>query len=469
MVFAEKLKLIMQLTQTTNSRLASAINVDPSLISRLRSGDRFISAKSDYLHQMADYFGSKCNDSFRSLTVLELIGGDFGEDIASALERWFLNDDMEPDCENITDFYQPELQRKKRKSVEKFTYFHGDKAIIQAFEFINELIEQSGNVKILKMLSNCTDGPGTVDFFDCCGESILGLAENGTEIIRVVPNFSNLICAVNDIFSSLSILEEGKLNSYYYHDFKEGMFNNMILVVPGIAALFSVSVGMGGVVPTIVTTDSAAISDFDRLFDEYVSHCTQGVKTEPHRHFENALQSFFSKKEDCCNIYDTLPFEWMPEELADSEKEKSFLNSTACSIKDILKTNTVTEIFPLLSPEDVIRGQARMFHNSDNERFYTAKEYSGHLSEIVMLLETEPNYNAVPIISNGEFKGNVLIKRNCGAIKLPRNESGSFGVIDHPSSVSALWQYFMSNTRFNVAERKIQTIEKIKSCIEALK
>ena len=50
----------MRLTSTTNSRLASAINVDPSLVSKLRSGVRSVSVKSDYLLPMSTYFGSKC-------------------------------------------------------------------------------------------------------------------------------------------------------------------------------------------------------------------------------------------------------------------------------------------------------------------------------------------------------------------------------------------------------------------------
>lgn len=40
MTFAEKLVFLMELTATSNKQLAEAVNVDPSLISRLRNARR---------------------------------------------------------------------------------------------------------------------------------------------------------------------------------------------------------------------------------------------------------------------------------------------------------------------------------------------------------------------------------------------------------------------------------------------
>lgn len=470
MVFAEKLKLIMQLTSTTNSRLAAAINVDPSLISRLKSGDRFISSKSDYLLLMAEYFGSKCNDSFKSLTMIELLGAEFGDDIVPALEKWFLDDSMEPASHEAERFLNlTQGTGRKKNTNEKYTYFHGENAIAEAIELVSELAGSKEKIRKVKILSNCKHGPDGMDLFDCCGSFLLSLAANGAEILRVVPNYTDLGRAVKDVFSWFPILEGGKLKSYYYNDFKEGILNNLVFVIPGVAVMISDSVGTGGVLPTIVSTDSAVISDYDKLFDEYISFCTQGVRSESNSFLADTITEFFSIRNDCCNVYGSLPFEWFPEEYLRNENERNFLRKVSSSVREIMETNTVTEIFPLLTPNEIMQGEALFLAGAEKRGVYSVKQYSAHLQNILKLLENEPNYNAFPMRFNEGFRDNVLIKRNYGAIKLPNSESSSFGIIDHPSSVSALWQYFMNDARFSRTFLRQRAIEEIRALAEELR
>lgn len=470
MVFAEKLKMIMQLTSTTNSRLAAAINVDPSLISRLKSGDRVISSKSDYLSLMAEYFGSKCNDSFKSLTMLELLGAEFGDDIVSALELWFLDDSMEPCSAEAARFLNLTQSAGKKRNIRgKYTYFHGDNAIAEAIEFVSTIAQEKENIKKVKILSNCKHGPDMVNLFDNCFDFLFSLVSRGTEILRVVPNYTDLGCAVKDVFSWFPILEDGKLKSYYYHDLKEGIYNNLVFVVPGVAVAISDSVGTGGVFPTIVSTDSAVISDYDRLFDEYISFCTQGVRSESNTFLMRTLTDFFATKEDCCNVFSSLPFEWLPESFLANEKEKICLRNVTSPVREMLKTNTVTEIFPLLTPNEIMQGEALFFAGAEKRKVYTVKQYSEHLLNILRLLETEQNYTAFPMHFNEGFRENVLIKRNFGAIKLPNPDNTAFGIIDHPSSVSALWQYFMNDARFNRTYLRKQAVDEIRMLAEELR
>lgn len=449
MVFAEKLKLIMQLTQTTNSRLAAAINVDPSLISRLKSGDRFVSSKSDYLSNMAEYFGSKCNDSFRSLTMLEILGAGFGEDIVFALERWFLDESIEPKKESISEFYSPLSGRKNKIRNEKYSYFHGTDAMSRAAGFINDLAEQNGKVKVIKMLSDCNNGRGSVDLLECCAETILSQAENGTEIIRVVPNFTDMQCAINDIFTGFSILEECRLECYYYHNFKEGVFNNRLLVIPDAAVMVSESVSENGVEPTIVITDKKAVGDYDKLFDEYISYCSHGIRTQPFGCLHEKLDLFFGECDDFCNIYGNLSFE----RTTDSGRK-----SVADFIGNILKTNNVTEIFSLIKPENL----------ADNSTSFYAAGYKEFLAETLELLENEANYNVVILPETDFVEGNIFIRRNGEAVYLPKKQRDTFGILNHPLSVNTLWQYFVHDVHCSREERKRKSIEEIKACIDLL-
>ncbi len=56
MYFPEKLRLLMELFKISNSQLARAVNVDASLISRWKSGQRRVSVSSPHLPALAHYF-----------------------------------------------------------------------------------------------------------------------------------------------------------------------------------------------------------------------------------------------------------------------------------------------------------------------------------------------------------------------------------------------------------------------------
>ncbi|MDW7661634.1 MAG: hypothetical protein SCL54_09485, partial [Bacillota bacterium] len=54
----DKLNLLMNFFEISNSKLARAISVDPSLISRWRTGDRVPSKSSNHFHALGCYFES---------------------------------------------------------------------------------------------------------------------------------------------------------------------------------------------------------------------------------------------------------------------------------------------------------------------------------------------------------------------------------------------------------------------------
>lgn len=476
-MFAEKLNFIMQLTATTNSRLAAAINVDPSLVSKLKSGVRTVSARSDYLLPMASYFGSKCNDSFRSLTLLEVIGADFGEDIVSALEKWFVDDEKNIDSQSTDSLFFRKIKNVKKDNAvkDKYVSFHGRNAGLEAVEFLKDIVINSENIKTVKILSNCSNGNGEFDLFSACRDFLEELIENETEVVRVLPDYSDLGRSVKDVFSWFPLLGKGKLKSYYFSGLRDSVFNNSMIVVSGVAAMFSESVG--GIGPTVVTTEKNAVADFEKMFDSYVSFCTQGSKSEFYTDKQKGkriIDDFFDAKEDCCNIFNSLPYEWTPcDLLAENGLKTELCAQRADKVRSLLKTNRVTEIFPVFSPQDVAQGKAVCYEESfknGKSIAYTCEQYSKHLEAVLSVLESEPNYNIVPMTFDEAFDYNICIKKNLCAIKLPEYSDGLCGVINHPLSVCAMWQYFMSRygSFDNYKDEKKQRIEQIKNLIAEL-
>lgn len=474
-IFAEKLNVLMRLTSTTNSRLATAINVDPSLISKLRSGARTVSVKSDYLLPMSAYFGSKCADSYRSLTLLELIGADFGGDMVSSLVRWFLDD------EKTVDLSYPEAmtsgnysgKKSKNRRKEKFYCFHGRDAVIEATELMKDIISASDNIRTVKILSDCSNKDSGTDLFLLCREFLSELAVKGTEIIRILPDYYSFNQSVNDVFAWLPMISQGKTKSFYFNGFRDRTANSLMLIVPGVAAMFSESVD--GIGPTFVTTEKTAVDDCSRMFDSYVSYCGEGSRTELYSESNNRksmVDGFIEIEDDLCCVFSSLPFEWIPEGLFSKSEAVSL--KYAGSLKNLMKTNTVTEIFPLHSPSEIVQGRAVCYAESffgGKNTVYTPELYSAHLEAIIRLLENEPNYRV--IISSYEETGDcgVFVKKKGGLIKLPENKNEHLSLITHQPSVNALWQYYMNGcgniTEFDYSRENI--VMRMKKLVAELK
>ena len=62
MEFSEKLSFLMKLCETTNKQLGEVLGLDPSQISRLRSGRRGMPGNGEYLQRISQFFAERCVD-----------------------------------------------------------------------------------------------------------------------------------------------------------------------------------------------------------------------------------------------------------------------------------------------------------------------------------------------------------------------------------------------------------------------
>lgn len=76
MEFYQKLDALMKITGLTNSRLAKAVQVDPSLVSRWRSGNRAPTANSSMLIQVASCLAGNIATDYQANLAIRLIDPD---------------------------------------------------------------------------------------------------------------------------------------------------------------------------------------------------------------------------------------------------------------------------------------------------------------------------------------------------------------------------------------------------------
>lgn len=79
MQFNEKLDLLMKIQNVTNSRLARSLSVDPSLVSRWRTGARKPSQKNDYIKEITTYFTAHAKMDFQKAALYEIMGLDINK------------------------------------------------------------------------------------------------------------------------------------------------------------------------------------------------------------------------------------------------------------------------------------------------------------------------------------------------------------------------------------------------------
>lgn len=97
MQFYEKLIFLLNLTQTSNRMLAHELQVDPSLISRLRTGTRGVPHNREHIKAMSSYFARKCTTEYQRQALSEMLGIKLAltmkaEQLSEILYYWLCGD-----------------------------------------------------------------------------------------------------------------------------------------------------------------------------------------------------------------------------------------------------------------------------------------------------------------------------------------------------------------------------------------
>ena len=99
----------MNMTHLSNNEVALALNIDPSLVSRFRTGKRVPSPSSGYIEALSDFLASHIKQEYQKAALAELFGTtyrpqDDPSDFFSPLLLQFLNDQNTIDSESIGMF-----------------------------------------------------------------------------------------------------------------------------------------------------------------------------------------------------------------------------------------------------------------------------------------------------------------------------------------------------------------------------
>lgn len=483
MLFSDKLEFLLDMTSTSNAQLARIINVDPSMISRLRKGRRGIPHDNSYIEAMADYFSKQLTKRYQLSALSEMLGcEELCHPVQPHLLRMILSEWL------LSARYDEDNKaRPLLKTFDRLPLYHdkngADNTAAGDVKWNNsKLFVYYGNEgkrravcvflqKILRYGTNCTIQVSSDessewivendDFAAKLSRMITALREKGCRCQRIAASASDINYSFDSIARWLPLMSSGSLESFHYPRMRDGLYRRTIIVVPDFGALVSTSVGHqreSGA--TFLTLEKATVNCYAKEFSDYLSVCKPMTKTHGGAQMCNMLllralgyESTFSS---CIQQSGSLSSITMPPSVVKniisktkipaSQKLLRRLREDAWHFEDIVKEHRIIDIFPLAPLEEIAAGKVPVAASQilcGDTCYYSMIEYKLHLQHIAALLKKHPNYH---LIQNcGEHIRSDIIYIREGNLALLYKDTAPASIIEITESnlITELWEYML--------------------------
>ncbi|MDD4509381.1 MAG: hypothetical protein PHY23_00450 [Oscillospiraceae bacterium] len=438
MKFSEKLNKLLALTEIQGAQLAEAVNIDPSQISRMRTGVRKRPKDTELLKLMANFLAGHCTGQYRLSSLAELTG-DVRVQIkrsehmsADAIFTWLSSDaDVEPKT-RVETF----LRRFDGFSLRTLNMVHGETDAVPSIQnangengfyaFFDNAGKRRAVSELIKVILD-SEEPGDVYLFT--DEDMTWLAEDltflrnltdgiqqfvqkGGHIYRVEPPMQSLDFTFRTIERWLPAHMSGAIDQYYYPHLRDELHRRTLFVAPGKAAVFSRS--LAGQKQSRFTTFCADAAMVELCHQEALDilkvcrpmMCVHTVKEADAlfacmRHVADIPADGLYKTASLSVA--TLPIEIMErvcrernsplaERMLKSQRERAVLRENA------MQKHNLVDIMTLADPQEVMAGMVPVAITKmlpDGPAFYTPEEYRLHLERIVEAMERNYRYQVI--------------------------------------------------------------------------
>lgn len=479
MTFAEKLDLLMNITNTSNSVLARSISMDASFISRLRRGVRTPAKNVNYIQAMADCFSRNCRAEYQKAALWEAIRNsselqpsETGT-MTDLLYKWLRDNKTEPN--SIDDFLEgvihfqfkrmrpvtpADIDRVNFRELSEVEVLYGVKGKQTAILAFLSMVLKNKSPQTLLLYSDedlgwLTDNPEfTAKWAALLAEVIR--AGNRLKIIHTINrSFDEMLAAIKEW---VPLYMTGAIEPYYYPRTRDGLFRRTLFIAPLTAAVTSSSVGSGikntaNLLFTKKDTVNALISEFNdflalcRPLMRIFTPCNKGDYLGTLAEFEEEEGATIVKTDVLTNM--TMPPEVVTSILtriegSAAEQLLSYQHRRIEKFNNSLENCSFTEIFPLPDLEAILAGQVVVNFSdmlTESRLCYTPAEYYKHLQNIIRLLKTYHNYH-VHLVRDKHLVGSmVYVKEDVGVLVGKTSLPSVIFAINQSNMTAAFWDY----------------------------
>lgn len=448
----------MELTNTQSSRLAKAIMLDGSYVSRLRSGVRPLPKNPVFVHDMSLYLADRVTREYQKGALCgQMQIKAWPESVleaAAMIERWLLSGGKMPDLLDVFTGFSgiipeedTELKKAEPKGVRQYYYGNQGKqeAVLQFFRLIlKEKTPQTLLLRSEEEMGWLYEDPK----FAAAWAQLFGEVLKAGNRVRIIHNVGR---DINQMLEGMAkwipIYATGMIEPYYYPKLRDGIVQRTLFIAPRTAAITGSSVlqDAEGMLNELIR-DKEAIEALKAEFERFLLLCRPLMTIytkERHKEMMNHFRKLLSSPGKTICMCDCLTPATMPEELARTivrqtgNKEfyeiwKTFQSSLAGEpYYEIIKepdSGLINRPIPFAAG---LKGEPVC---------YTEEQWKAHVAHFRMLKENHPNYHVAfqkeisdqVILFVKEEKEALMIKNKDPEVALGFSES---------KMVHACWDY----------------------------
>ena len=464
----EKLIFIMNLTQTSNRMLAKELQVDPSLVSRLRTGTRGIPRNREYLKVMSIYFSKRCTAEYQRQALSEMLGIKLsltmkGEHLSEILYYWLCDDTDE------VDRFMRTFETIKTNSVNikqninpcslniGNSVYYGNAGKRAAAQAVYQHLLSLKTPYTIFMFTDESDDWIVEDysFSSSLNDWALNLIQRGFKIHQITPPITSSNEALETLIRWIPLYMTGQVTAYFYPRIRDGVHRRSLFVVPGEVGIVSNSMsGRRASYSTFLTNDKRLTQAYETEFKDYLSMCYPmlNVYRLPDKLVQCFVQ-FLTTKGTRIQKLMSLSAETTPSELVayciektNSIDLKKLGNIYLQEIETIEKGDDKYELIDIVclaSAEQVRTGRIPITYSRGTSEvlYYTPETYVLHLQNILRIMETCENYHFVRLMTRNEKESNLMIKEDHRALLVHMEEPFTVFEISHPVIVALYREY----------------------------
>lgn len=512
--FSIKLNKLMELENITNTKLAKAINVDASLISRWRNGKRQINKNACYVEDISKYFAVRATAEYKKIALLQFMGIPVSKDlenekyIEKEMIKWLKNDKnmeydamegffskisnmgSEDDIENIRNMNSHVISSNTKiaEALDCQKIYVGNKGKRAAtLVFLTEILKS--NTKTPLLLYSDEDINWLIEdseFIKVWNILLIKILMKGHKIKIIHTVNRNVQEMIYAIEKWLPLYMVGDIEPYYYPKYREDVFKKTMFVAPNIIAVNSQSVdNISGT--TVIIDEQSALENQVILFNNYIKKCRSLMKIFKGQDIINGFHirnEFYAQEGD--TLYkssslslDTIPIKLLEdilteENILESDKEL-ILNAqevqNTAFIKNI-ENNKYSEFIYIPETSEIEAGKVIISHSNmmfGRPIYYKREQYIGHLKNIIMLLNKYKNYN-VYILQDRWPSIHLAVKNEVGVIISKNDNSPALFAFNHINMTEGMYYYLeMEMERLsNLDKDKNHVIMKLQDIIEGV-
>ena len=444
MKFSDKLTDLLNMTGTTTTSLAKALNMDRSNISRMKTGARGM-PKPDIIQSIAEYFTQFLTEDHLLSALYELTSDarlqsrPTGWVLTNVIFNWLAteNSSQKIDSEaghflNTIDNYTPMAEAEEDNDTGKrpiaegsFVVYYDNEGKRQAFrDFISYIlsIDKGCTLEISSDESMdwiIEDAAFIRDF----SRSISQLVDKGCMFHRIQPPVDNLELSFRSLERWIPAYMAGAITQYYYPFVRDNLYRRTLFIAPKLVALQAFSLnGQKNGRMTLLTTDRKMIDALSDEFSDQVSRCRHMMNLytmeEPDKLFNCLLE--LSKVEDT-GIYKSnkLSIATLPPQIIDriarsgqpyARQMAQTLQKRIRNREKQLENHVFIDMIHFVPAEVVMAGKLEIPGTKmipGPPFYYTPEEYILHLEHIRWSLEHYPHYQLV--VTNTPMLNKVIV------------------------------------------------------------